>query len=163
MVLILSEGAECSRATAVDLRAHHAQCEINYHHCMALMPDCRGGRESWAFDLDTAVEPLRVSLRLVEAAPYTSTIDLVQETPTSVFLEWPRLRVRLYHDAAMAEVVGWNRHRHWLPVYQYPNKEMYLPDEKMALNRFLGDWLVHCRKLGIACDSFCESIRINKK
>jgi uncharacterized protein YqiB (DUF1249 family) len=47
-------------------------------------------------------------------------------------------------------------------VYSYPNPNMYQPDEKLALNRFLGELLFHCRKLGIARNVICESIRINK-
>ena len=46
----------------------------------------------------------------------------------------------------MAEVIAWDNHRHWLPVYTYPNAKMYQADEKLALNRFLGDWLTYFRK-----------------
>lgn len=157
-----SASTETPRPAPVDLRNHHAQCEMNYHLCMALVPGCRTGRSEWAFKLDSE-GALQVQVCLVESAPYTTTVDLLPSRSDSEYLPSARLRIRLYHDAEMAEVVAWNHHRNWWPVYNYPNSRMYHPDEKLALNRYLGDWLVHCRKLGIACDLFCESIRIIKK
>ncbi len=161
---MLSRAAEdpIGRAKPVNLRLHHSQCEINYHLCMALAPGCRNGETLWQFSLD-AGQHTRVRLTVHESAPYTTTLELVQELAQRSYIEAPVLRVRLYHDVEMAEVIGWNRHRHWLPVYSYPNRQMYQRDEKLALNRFLGEFLVHCRKLGIAHSPVCESIRINKK
>lgn len=155
------ERPEVSRKPAVDLQDHHGQCEINYHRCMALMPGCRSGAREWAFTVD-AKPRIDVQVIVHEAAPYTTTVDIIQRYRDAVYLQAPRLRVRLYHDAQMAEVVGWNRDRHWLPRYLYPNKNMYQPDEKLSVNRFLGDLLMHCKKLGIAANPICESIRINK-
>lgn len=150
------------RPKPVDLPSHHSQCEMNYHLCMTLVPGCRSGVAQWRFCLDSSPGS-HVLIQLVESAPYTTTIELTQESAQRSYMTSPCIKVRLYHDVEMAEVIGWNRHRHWLPVYQYPNRHMYQRDEKLALNRFLGELLVHCRKLGIAEDAVCESIRINKK
>lgn len=147
--------ANGSRATAepppVDLRAQQAQCEMNYHLCMALIPGCRDGRAQWRIGLYPS-DGVTVVIDTVEQAPYTTTLELTQERPQSPFLTTPRLRLRLYHDAMMAEVVGWDRHRHWRPSYHYPNAQMYHPDEKQTLNRFLGEWLSHCRRQGLASE-----------
>lgn len=153
---------EARPAPAVNLPGHHAQCEMNYHLCLTLIPGCREGQSQWRFTLGEN-PPFKVDVRLIESAPYTSTIDIHQERNVEPFVHRPKIRVRLYHDVEMAEVVGWDHHRHWLPVYDYPNQKMYQPDEKLALNRFLGEWLLHCRKLGIACGAFCEYSRITKK
>lgn len=112
------------------------------------MPGFDEGRRSW---LLTAGQPadLQVDIQVTEVAPYTTTIEVLQLQGKVSFVAPARMRVRLYHDVAMAEVVGWNRHRHWLPKYDYPNKHMYHPDEKLSLNRFLGDWLSYCRKRGL--------------
>lgn len=158
----MSECQVAQRCKPVDLRLHHSQCEMNYHLCMALTPGCRSGVMQWHFTLDSH-HNTQVHMRVVESAPYTTTMELLQENAQRPYIQSPRIGVRLYHDAEMAEVTGWNGHRHWLPVYQYPNRHMYQRDEKLALNRFLGELLVHCRKLGIARDPICESIRINKK
>jgi uncharacterized protein len=150
-----------NRIPPVDLQAHLGQCEINYHRCMALMPGCRGERWEWSLSVDQK-SSLDVHVAVHESAPHTTTVDIRLRYQEAVYLQPPRLRVRLYHDAQLAEVVGWNRERQWLPRYQYPNKNMYQRDEKVSLNRFLGDLLVHCRKLGMVASPICESIRINK-
>lgn len=147
----------------VDLPGHHAQCEMNYHLCMPLVPGCRRGQSYWSFNLGAEDNGLNVTLKLLESGPYTSTIDIEQQGQPVPMLPRPRIRVRLYHDVEMAEVVGWDEHRHWLPLYNYPNSKMYQSDEKLVLNRFLGEWLVYCRKLGIATNAFCEYSRITKK
>lgn len=161
LVSCVEDRKAASKQKLDDLRNHHSQCEVNYHQCLALIPGCRDGESQWDFSLDTA-HKTEVSMTLLESAPYTTTIELYQAFRDAAYLEPPRLKVRLYHDVEMAEVIAWNRHRHWQPVYEYPNKSMYQPDEKLVLNRFLGEMLNHCRKLGIASGSACESIRINK-
>lgn len=157
----MQQTVDAKRPVAVNLSSHHAQCELNYHMCMALLPGCRDGRSEWKFLLGDG-RSFMVCITLIEDAPYTSTIEVVQQPDLGHFLQSPKLRLRLYHDAAMAEVVAWDRHRHWLPVYRYPNAQMYHPDEKLALNRFLGEWLNHCRTLGMGCEPFCEYGRISK-
>ncbi len=150
-----------AKGASVNLCSHHAQCELNYHLGVSLMPGLREGQTEWHFDVGQPA--IQVHIELQEAAPYTTTVDVVQVAQESApGMDTPRIRVRLYHDVAMAEVIAWDNHRHWLPVYTYPNRRMYLPDEKLAINRFLGEWLSHCLKLGIACSGVCESIRINK-
>lgn len=128
------------------------------------MPGLRESQGPWQFSVGHP--SIQVCIQLHEAAPYTTTVDIVQAAADSKeynHIGAPRIRVRLYHDVEMAEVIAWDNHRHWLPIYTYPNRRMYLPDEKLAINRFLGEWLSHCLKLGIVCDGVCESIRINGK
>jgi len=143
------------------LVSHHCQCEINYHRCNALLSGCRDGVTEWRFGLtnDTRAE---VVFTLLESAPYTTTVDFFQVFRDSDYLQPAHLKVRMYHDVQMAEVIGWNRERRWLPVYNYPNKYMYQPDEKLVLNQFLGELLFYCTNLGNACVELCESIRISK-
>ena len=148
---------------STDLRAHHAQCEMNYHLCLALLPNLRQGQQDWSFMLGSGPLAQRVYIELLESAPYTSTVLIQQGAPSVPHLKSSALRVRLYHDVEMAEVVAWDRHRHWLPRYQYPNRQMYYPDEKLSLNRFLGAWLSHCREVGTACYPICETPLIKKK
>lgn len=151
-----------NKTDSLNLCSHHAQCEMNYHLSISLMPGLREGSGNWEFIVGEEANKVRISLH--EAAPYTTTVDIVQSrTDCDEHISNPRIRVRLYHDVEMAEVIAWDNHRHWLPIYTYPNRRMYLPDEKLAINRFLGEWLGHCLKLGIACGGVCESIRINTK
>ena len=53
------------------------------------------------------------------------------------WLNDPMLKVRLYHDARMAEVISARNH-HYIDNNDYPNWRMHLPDEKFQLNRFPG-------------------------
>lgn len=153
---------EIRHLAPINLCGHHAQCELNYHMCISLMPRLRDGQNEWAFEVGNN-PGMTVNIALQDAAPYTSTVDMRQLSDKVTHINAPRIRIRLYHDVEMAEVIAWDNHRHWLPVYTYPNRRMYLPDEKLVINRFLGEWLGHCLKLGVACDEVCESIRINNK
>ncbi|BCD98782.1 DUF1249 domain-containing protein [Marinagarivorans cellulosilyticus] len=141
----------------VNLKRHHSQCELNYHLCMSLIPDCRQSAERWSFELPSE-RSVSVLVSRVDLAPYTTTLEITQSSAQSDYVTRPRMLIRLYHDVEMAEVVAWDNHRHWHPVYSYPNRKMYQRDEKLALNRFLGEWLVHCRKLGISPEGFVNPL-----
>ncbi|WP_045861106.1 DUF1249 domain-containing protein [Teredinibacter purpureus] len=143
----------------MDLKAHHAQCELNFYRLLTLMPRWDDGEHQWGFVVGSA-GAFRVQLSIVETARYTTTVEVVQQQQG---LEPPKLLVRLYHDANMAEIVSWDRHRHWLPRYDYPNPQMYMPDEKLALTRFLGDWLEICHSQGYAHPANCETVLVSKK
>ena len=145
----------------VSLKGHHTQCELNFHLCMALFPYCRQEQAQWHFEIAAVAPPyprICVNVRRIELAPYTTTLQISQSGKTKSYICTPKLTVRLYHDAKMAEVVAWNNHRCWYPVYSYPNRQMYHRDEKLVLNRFLGEWLVHCRKLGLSPAGFVNPL-----
>ena len=130
---------------STNLAGHIESCEKNYHRLMQLLPGLREGTEAWRFQAgDTAA--MHVVMRLTNDAPYTSEVEVLQEQEG---IELPGLKLRLYHDASVAEVIAFAGHRNWKSHYDYPNPQMYQPDEKLALNRFLEDWLVFCRKHGL--------------
>ena len=79
--------------------------------------------------------------------PYTTTLQVRQELGLP-WLPAPRLEVRVYHDARMAEVIGAEQARRLMAIYPYPNQAMHQPDEKNQLNLFLGEWLAHCLACG---------------
>lgn len=130
----------------IDLAGHHAQCEMNFHLFVSMLPGLREGTETWSFNAGNHAAPFHVAIKIMEAAPYTTTLTVEQKHQA---IDTPRLVVRLYHDVAMAEIISWDHHRHWKPHYPYPNTHMYHPDEKLALNQFLGDWLKFCRNQGL--------------
>lgn len=131
-----------------NLAGWQRQCETNYLRLLELIADWED------FDqLELAIDapgssPLLVKLSLTERDRYTSTILLHQQDVLLPWSEGPQISVRVYHDARMAEVISWNRHRLLKPRYEYPNKKMYLPDEKAQLNQFLGECLNQCLKHG---------------
>ena len=58
------------------------------------------------------------------------------------------VEVRLYHDAAVAEVIACQGHRRIQAYNEYPNRQMYQCDEKAQLNKFLGELLEFCLAQG---------------
>lgn len=135
----------------VDLSSQQADCEANYLRLRKILPELRD-RDEWLFDIGSAVTK-QLYVRVVDRAPYTTTLELTQPddrdgNATSATLKGPKLTVCMYHDADMAEVVGWENHRRLQARYDYPNRQMYQRDEKAQLNRFLADWLTLCQAEG---------------
>lgn len=133
----------------VDLARQHAQCEANYARLCKLMPGGRG--EDFSFAVRVGGDLWKTGIRVVEISRYTTTVQLARTDNKALSPSWltvPQLTVRLYHDARMAEVLAWERHRRIKPRYDYPNRAMYQSDEKAQINRFLGEWLALCLRYG---------------
>ncbi len=95
-------------------------------------------------------------LTIIESTRYTTMVELClsggAELPEYMA---PRMKVRLYHDARVAEVCSAQQISRLQPRYDYPNLRMHQKDEKHQVNRFLGDWLAYCLKNGISRQSVC--------
>jgi len=149
----------------VDLPGQLALCEANFLRLMKLLPELRSHDErEFALPMHKhdGKAGLRVLITVEDRAPYTTTI-LVSHPEAKALeniaglshqaLMMPDLRVRLYHDASMAEVLSWQQHRGIRPRYDYPNDQMYQRDEKAQLNKFLGEWLSYCLEQGRSLQS----------
>lgn len=81
-------------------------------------------------------------MRVLEKSKYTHLVQLRQlpENPDT-FPAALTLRIRLYHDAQLAEVSAYQEHHRLQPRYDYPNRHMFHPDEKRQANFLLHDWL----------------------
>lgn len=89
-------------------------------------------------------------LTIIESTRYTTVIALGLDDVSDVadYLI-PKLTVRLYHDAKVAEVCSAQQISRFKPIYDYPNLRMHQKNEKHQVNRFLGEWLTHCLRHGI--------------
>ncbi len=100
---------------------------------------------------------LAYAITVNEVTRYTSLITFEQkvleqsvkeqEQPTDKTLLHsfhPRMSIRLYHDARMAEVISSQDIHQVKPRYDYPNKYMHQQDEKQQINQFLNEWLHLC-------------------
>lgn len=105
-------------------------------------------REFYIADLDGVDEKVSVSITILEAFKYTTTLEIIQKPVFEKWMTNPSMLVRVYHDASTAEVVSYQGHRNLEPRYSQPNPKMYHADEKMQVNEFLGEWLSHCLKVG---------------
>lgn len=132
----------------LDLVELQATCAANYARLMRLLPDMREHVGTRRVALSQGEHLLGVlALEVLEACPYTTTLQLRQEHSWP-WLPVPPLQVRVYHDARMAEVVSAASARGFRSTYLYPNSAMHQPDEKTQLNQFLGEWLCHCLACG---------------
>ena len=89
-----------------------------------------------------------VEIEIVEAFKYTTTLEIRQKPVLEKWMTNPSMLVRAYHDASTAEVISYQGHRNLQPRYEQPNMDMYHSDEKMQVNKFLGEWLTHSIKVG---------------
>ena len=142
------------RRYRVDLAAEQAECETNFWRLSRLLHDYTG--DLYSFDIGAN---FCMHIRVLERCPYTTTLEILQ-APTAIVALAPRLTVRVYHDARLAEVIAFAPWRRPLPRYDYPNPAMHQPNEKTQWNHFLGEWLSHCLQHGCPRDrflsEFCE-------
>jgi uncharacterized protein YqiB (DUF1249 family) len=88
-------------------------------------------------------------LEVSEVTKYTTLVEIFQDDELPVF-PLPKMTVRLYHDAKVAEVCHCESATRVKARYDYPNAKMLQRDEKFQLNQFLSDWLTFCLKNGIS-------------
>lgn len=132
----------------IDLPAHMAECDANYLRLLKLFPRLRD-EDASVFGVVLGDQAQRVHLEVCERGPYTTLIE-IRQTARLPWNQRPFMRVRLYHDARSAEVVECHGARHFRAVYDYPNRDMHLPDEKVQVNRFLTEFLSMCLHHGVA-------------
>lgn len=128
----------------VDFPAQMAECEANYYKLLKLIGDQQ--EDTYRYLIQRGQHQWLQMLSILERSPYTTTLTW-RQLPlfhSSPWLSSPKLTIRLYQDAKLAEVLAWEGHRRLRPRYDYPNKAMYLADEKRQLNRFLSEWLDLC-------------------
>ena len=125
-----------------------AECDANYLRLMKLFPALREEDRN-SFGMLVGETPYEVRMEVMERGPYTTLIRLSQ-LPEAPWSTRPALIVRLYHDARSAEVVEYQRGGHFRAVYDYPNEDGRMPDEKAQVNRFLGEFLAMCLKHGVS-------------
>lgn len=118
-----------------------ATCENNYVCMLKLLPDCDSVDLSYEFEVNPQ---LKYNIKIVDSSRYTSTLEMLQlSANTPAFLR-PKMTIRLYHDAKVAEVLIAQRTSQLKPVYEYPNLNMHQRNEKFMVNVFLAEWLHFC-------------------
>jgi uncharacterized protein YqiB (DUF1249 family) len=88
-------------------------------------------------------------LTITERSPYTSTLNLTYLLPgADGEMQFPDLRVRVYHDAHLAEAQEWAG-THAQPVLKalrtHAEREL---DQRWARNVMLNKWLEYCVERG---------------
>jgi uncharacterized protein YqiB (DUF1249 family) len=132
-----------------DLIADMAECDANYLRLLRLFPDMHS-EDDVRFGISTKTEEgATVVLKIMERCPFTTMISVaVTSEEDKPFIKWPSLELRVYHDVKSAEVIRFERHRNFRFRYPTPNENMFQPDEKSQINRFLGELLTYCIEHG---------------
>lgn len=119
-------------------------CESNYQKLFRLIPNLRSFKNSAIGR--TANKPA-LHLDVLERNPYTLTIELSHSfsRPLSELIV-PAVKIRVYLDAQLAEVIRDNDRPAVDRVYQDPGRAREIQDYKWRLNYFLEKWLDHCLK-----------------
>ena len=113
--------------------------------------DSRSTDSDEVFFVELGDSALQVTITVVERSRYTTLVRLAQRARgLSERLAPPSMLVRLYHDARSAEVVEVRNEDRFREVYEYPNPKMRARDEKVQVNRFLGEYLAICLRYGMA-------------
>ena len=124
-------------------------CANNYFLLLKVQADKAQRHQERHFFIN---DHLAYAITVNEVTRYTSLITFEQNViehkkPTNKALHHslhPRMSIRLYHDARMAEVISSQDIHQVKPRYNYPNKQMHQQDEKQQINQFLNEWLHLC-------------------
>lgn len=123
----------------MDLAKLHALSEANYARLLQLFPDYQQANER-QFRLGQRL----VVLTVIDRDRHTTTLTVQYHAPQLPKFMDSSLYLRMYHDVSMAEVVKHRSSRRLESRYDYPNSEMYQPDEKQQQNQFLSELLSLC-------------------
>lgn len=125
--------------------------EANYDRLLTLIPQLHGIPHSATASLDNLMD---LYLEILDRSRYTTTLRLTHYLNVDGrLLPNPSMRIRLYHDAQVAEVLAYQDHSRFKHEYPYPNPKMHQRHEKRALNLFLAEWLTYCLLQGYRFDT----------
>ncbi len=115
-------------------------CETNFAQLRRLLPRNDEVGQTVTYQVTNAT----YQLKILESTRYTSLVEIKQTAPAVSYWSLPSMRVRLYHDAMVAEVCASQQIFRFKARYDYPNKKLHQRDEKHQINQFLADWLRYC-------------------
>ena len=141
----------------IDFEQQMADCDANYLKIMKLLPDYATVDEMEFALPSERGETLKVVITVIDRARYTTTVMVRQEVTAAPWSGPQMMNVRIYHDAQMAEIISFQKKRHFHARYEYPNDQQFHPDEKAQLNRFLGEWLTYSLINGLSTATFDPS------
>ncbi|MGB2154909.1 MAG: DUF1249 domain-containing protein [Porticoccaceae bacterium] len=122
-----------------DLARLHEECELNYGRLRRIISDgCTLGAR---FSLQYKDSPRSgINLQVIEVTRYTSTLLITADRAGPRWLPKIEIKVRVYRDARMAEVIEWCDDR-TIPWVLSETKGMQARDEKWQWNIFLSELL----------------------
>ncbi|MBV1907546.1 MAG: DUF1249 domain-containing protein [Pseudomonadales bacterium] len=147
------------RSYNIDLSTHLAECDANFVRLNRLFPSMETS-DLYECQLVTPAHTARLTFKVLERCPYTTIIRISQialDHGLDFELPAPSITVRMYMDTRSVEVVEIQNQDRFRPVYAYPNEKMRQHDEKVQVNRFLGEYLSFCYEQGLADSEHTEA------
>jgi len=119
-------------------------CDSNYQKIFKLIPNLLTFTES---AVGVSKQNCALHLKILEHTPYTMTVELSHcfNKNLDEFLE-PAVKIRLYLDAHLAEVLSDHARAGVSRVFKDPGLSGEIMNYKWRLNYFLQKWLDHCLK-----------------
>ena len=114
-----------------------ALCGRNYHKIQLWLPQEIKVGSQWLVNNHFG----QLEVVLIENTQYTQLIEISRPINTDNFVNQPKMLVRVYHDAQLAEVLSSQQIYRLNPVYDYPNPKMHQRNEKYQINAFLEELL----------------------
>jgi len=100
-----------------------------------------------------------MQVRVDECGRYTTALTLTRPFEGDEQLLPPLvLQVRVYHDARLAEVTGYQECRNIPPSYKASTANGYLRDERKQVNRLLYEVLTYCRRHGYVVETLSDEV-----
>ncbi|MCF6235210.1 MAG: DUF1249 domain-containing protein [Gammaproteobacteria bacterium] len=120
--------------------------EINHRLLLKLIPELKELPDE-IFLLDGG--SCTVAVSVVERCKFTTSITLSHDLKShDLFVINPSVKIRIYHDARLAEVVACQQDSKFFAVYPFILAKVPFQNEKRDVNLFLREWLNHCLAQG---------------
>lgn len=119
--------------------------------------------------LSHGADGMTLQLSILEHSKYTTTVALTHhlrmDAPhhlrlNSTMIVDPFMKIRVYHDAKVAEVLSYQCHSQFQIFHPDATLNVQNLREKCRINRFLSEWLDYCIARGyrFAHQSHCSSV-----
>ena len=119
-------------------------CESNYQKLLKLIPDLLTLKET---AIGQALNNTALHITVIESTPYTLTVELSHSfTHNMEELLEPAVKIRLYLDAQLAEMLSDHVRVGVARAFKDPGLSREIMNYKWRLNYFLQKWLDHCLK-----------------
>jgi uncharacterized protein YqiB (DUF1249 family) len=114
--------------------------EANYARLKRLIPNSFDGINNVLSLANNS--KIKFALEIIESHKFTVVVVMkISYDFSSPLITNPSFKIRICHDASVAEVIAYHHHANFKPDYHYPNQDMLHKDEKQQVNRLLGEFL----------------------
>ena len=136
-----------ARKQQLDLTRLHEECERNFRRLQRVIPESKtlGATTRFYYEGQSSSGMI---VEIIEVTKYTSTLLIIADRAGPRWLTEIEMKVRIYRDAQMAEVIEWCSDR-TIPWALSETTAMHERDEKWQWNMFLSELLCHGLRVGV--------------